>query len=262
MTQKLFWKDPYQTHLETEVTSVSAAGLTLRETIFFAFAGGQESDSGSIGGFPIIEAHKRGKHIYYILPENHDIEVGDRVAVEIDWDRRFSLMRLHFAAEVVLELISRNLEGAIKIGAHISAEKARIDFAWPQSISGILPQIKKQAQALIHADSKIISAFSDEEAERRYWQIDGFARVGCGGTHLKRTGEVGHEPLQYFEVDSRRMPGNTWSFLKPPVGIPCIKQIWRTFARHWAIAGMWWQHIRTVSLSGSGAWFLTVFFMR
>ena len=40
MTQKQFWKDPYQTRLETEVTSVSAAGLTLKEiegqTIFSA----------------------------------------------------------------------------------------------------------------------------------------------------------------------------------------------------------------------------------
>ncbi len=196
MTQKLFWNDPYQTHLETEVTSVSAAGLTLNETIFFAFAGGQESDAGSIGGLPVIEARKSGKEIYYILPENHDIAAGDRVTVEIDWDRRYNIMRLHFAAEIVLELIARNLEGSTKIGAHISAEKARIDFAWPQSISGILPQIKKQAQMIIDADSKIISEFSDQEAERRYWQVDGFAKVGCGGTHLKRTGEVGEIALK------------------------------------------------------------------
>ena len=134
MTQKLFWNDPYQTHLKTEVTSVSAAGLTLKETIFYAFAGGQEGDIGSIGGFPVIEARRSGKDIYYILPENHDIAAGDPVTVEIDWDRRYRLMRLHFAAEVILELISRELKGSTKIGAHISAEKARIDFAWPQSI--------------------------------------------------------------------------------------------------------------------------------
>ncbi len=196
MIQKLYWKDPYQTHLETEVTSVTTAGLTLKETIFYAFTGGQESDTGSIGGFPVLEARKCGKEIYYILPENHDIAIGDRVTVEIDWDRRYRLMRLHFAAEVVLELISRNLEGSTKIGAHISAKKARIDFTWPQSISGILPEIKKQAQTIIDADSKIISGFSDEEAERRYWQVDGFAQVDCGGTHLKRTGEVGSIALK------------------------------------------------------------------
>jgi Ser-tRNA(Ala) deacylase AlaX len=191
MTKKMFWKNPYKTHHETELTAVSDEGITLEETIFYAFSGGQESDSGSIGGFPVIDAYKSGKEIFYSLPENHALSVGDRVTVEIDWDRRYRLMRLHFAAEVVLELISRDLVGSKKIGAHISAEKARIDFAWPQSISEILPGIKKQAERIIDADSKIISEFSDEEAERRYWQVEGFAKVGCGGTHLKHTGEVG-----------------------------------------------------------------------
>ena len=139
MTQKLYWKDLYKTRLETKVTSVTTAGQTLKETIFYAFAGGQESDTGSIGGFPVIEAHKSGAEIYYILPENYDIAFGDRITVQIDWDRRYNLMRVHFAAEVVLELISRKLEGSTKIGAHISAEKARINFAWPVNIAGILP---------------------------------------------------------------------------------------------------------------------------
>lgn len=191
MTQKIFWIDPYQTHLETEVTSVSDDIITLKETIFYAFSGGQEGDAGSIGGYPVIESHKSGKEIYYSLPDNHDLAIGDRVAVKIDWDRRYKLMRLHFAAEVILEQITRDLIGSQKIGAHISAEKARIDFAWPQSISGILPQIKERAQKIIDANSKIISEFSDEESERRYWQVEGFAKVGCGGTHLKRTGEIG-----------------------------------------------------------------------
>ena len=50
---------------------------------------------------------------------------------------------------------------------------------------------KKCSGRIIDADSKIISEFSDEEAQRRYWEVEGFAKVGCGGTHLKHTGEVG-----------------------------------------------------------------------
>ena len=114
MTRKIFWENPYQTHLETEVTTVSDDIITLKETIFFAFAGGQEGDRGSIGGYHVIEAHKSGREIFYSLPDNHDLAVGGRVAVEIDWDRRYKLMRLHFAAEVILELITRNLTGSQK----------------------------------------------------------------------------------------------------------------------------------------------------
>ena len=76
--------------------------------------------------------------------------------------------------------------------AHTSPpDKARIDFAWPESIAPLLPAFQRDAQALIDADHPIASAFSDEPNERRYWEIAGFARVPCGGTHLRRTGEIG-----------------------------------------------------------------------
>jgi len=196
MTLKVFWKNPYQIHLESEVASVTGEVITLKATIFYAFSGGQEGDSGTIGGYPVINAHKTGKEIYYTLPENHGLTAGARVTVEIDWDRRYKIMRLHFAAELMLELITRKLAGSQKIGAHISAEKARIDFEWPESISDILPEINDQAKKIIDANSPIVSAYSDVQAERRYWQVEGFAKVDCGGTHLKRTGEVGEVELK------------------------------------------------------------------
>jgi len=41
------------------------------------------------------------------------------------------------------------------------------------------------------ADLPIVSRYTDRDGERRYWQIEGVAQVLCGGTHLRRTGEVG-----------------------------------------------------------------------
>ena len=49
---------------------------------------------------------------------------------------------------------------------------------------------------LVAADHAIISAFSDEANERRYWEIPDFSRVPCGGTHLRRTGEIGEIALK------------------------------------------------------------------
>jgi Ser-tRNA(Ala) deacylase AlaX len=110
-------------------------------------------------------------------------------------------MRLHFAAEIVLELMYRHLESIKKVGAHIAQDKARVDFEWGENISNVLPAIQKEALRIIGANSEIISAFSNEETEERYWEIAGFARVPCGGTHLKRTGEVGAIELK------RKNPG-------------------------------------------------------
>jgi len=114
----------------------------------------------------------------------------------IDWPRRYRLMRLHFAAELVLEQVYRTLPGARKIGAHIAEAKARIDLAWPETLAPLLPALTAAVQPLIDADSPIISAFEDPAGERRYWEVPGFARVPCGGTHLKRTGEVGKIKLK------------------------------------------------------------------
>lgn len=191
---KLFWQDPYMVETDAEVTSVDGDKITLDRTIVYAFSGGQQSDSGIIGGFEIKDAKKEGLDIVYTLPSGHRLNVGDRVKVSIDWAKRYRIMRLHFAAELILELVYQNFGHPEKIGANITEEKARVDFYWNGNISAIFPVLKEKTDFLIASDLEIISGFSDEAAERRYWEIRDFARVSCGGTHLKRTGEIG--PLQ------------------------------------------------------------------
>lgn len=56
--------------------------------------------------------------------------------------------------------------------------------------------LEEKARMLIEENHAIISEFSDIENERRYWLIDGFAQVACGGTHLKNTSEVGKIKLK------------------------------------------------------------------
>jgi Ser-tRNA(Ala) deacylase AlaX len=191
MTRKLFWADPYRTELETRVADVAGNEVTLEETIFYALSGGQESDRGTIGGRPVLAARKDGRRIIYTLEEGHGLCSGDPVVVSIDWERRHRLMRLHFAAEIVLELVYRKLGPVAKIGAHIAADKARIDFAWDGNIGPALSELAAEARAIIAADAPIVSGYSDEAEERRYWKIEAFSEVPCGGTHLRRTGEIG-----------------------------------------------------------------------
>lgn len=196
MTRKVFWADPYLTELETRIAEVAGNDATLEETIFYALSGGQESDHGTIGGRAVLAARKEGRRIVYTLPDGHGLRPGDPVAVKIDWERRYRLMRLHFAAEIVLELVYRKLGPVVKIGAHIAADKARIDFAWDGNIAGLVPELTAEARAIIAADEPIVSAYSDEAQERRYWKIEAFSEVPCGGTHLRRTGEIGDIELK------------------------------------------------------------------
>ncbi|MGQ9370083.1 alanyl-tRNA editing protein [Azospirillum sp. A39] len=200
MTRKVFWEDPYRTALETRIATVEGDEVTVEATILYAFSGGQESDHGTLAGLPVLAARKEGRAIRYTMPGGHGLAPGDAAVMTIDWERRHRLMRLHFAAEVVLELALHALPGVEKIGAHIAADKARIDFAWPAPLTPLLESLRAAAQDLVDADRPIVSAFADEAAERRYWEVAGFARVPCGGTHLRRTGEVGTLALRRRNV--------------------------------------------------------------
>lgn len=189
--RKIFWDDPYQTELNTKVKSIENGTLTLYETIAYAFSGGQQSDDGTINGYTILAANKVDKEIYYSLGKNHNLQVGDDVLMKIDWVKRYKLMKLHFAAEIILELVNQNLNRPEKIGANITSEKARLDFILENNISEIFPLLEANAKEIIDSDLAIESAFSDPINEIRYWKIEGIGKVACGGTHIRKTGEIG-----------------------------------------------------------------------
>jgi Ser-tRNA(Ala) deacylase AlaX len=188
--KKIFWVDPYQTELLTTISSVDENVVTLKETIAYAFSGGQQSDDGTINGIKILKAQKDGKQIYYTIERGHNLKVDDKVLLKIDWEKRYKIMKLHFAAEIILELVNQNFNRPEKIGANITSEKARIDFIWENNISEMFPVLEAKAKELIEADKPILSAFSNKTEEIRFWKIEGFGQVPCGGTHIKRTGEL------------------------------------------------------------------------
>ena len=194
--QKVFWEDPYLSEINTKISSIDKNIVTLDRTIAYAFSGGQQSDSGSIGGYEIFEARKEGFEIFYTIAAEHSLKKGDNVTVQIDWNKRYKIMKLHFAAELVLELIYTNFNRPEKVGANITSEKARVDFVWDGNISETFPMLERRIKDMVESDLDILSRFSNETEETRYWEIPGFARVPCGGTHLKKTGEVGEIKLK------------------------------------------------------------------
>lgn len=188
--RKVFWENPYQQTLTTKVAQVNGNELLFEETIAYSFSGGQESDKAQVNGKDVLISRKEGNLIYYTLQEGHGFSEGDVVNMTIDWPRRYRLMRLHFAAELVLEIVTQKYHLG-KVGAHIAENKARIDFVFPQHISSLFDTILEDYNKIVAADLPIHTGFSDVETQRRFWKIDGFAEVPCGGTHVKSTKEVG-----------------------------------------------------------------------
>jgi len=193
--QKKFWEDPYLQTLSTTIVSVNGNEVLPQETIAFSFSGGQESDKAWFNDIEVISSRISQGLIIYRLPEGHGINAGDTINMKIDWTRRYKLMRLHFTAELILELVTKYLK-LKKVGAHISEDKARIDFKADFNISKHLDDLLQRYNEIIAKDLPIIKDWSDIETQRRFWKIDGFAQVPCGGTHVKTTGEVGFVNLK------------------------------------------------------------------
>ncbi len=201
--RKVFWEDPYQQTLTTKVASVEGNQIIVEDTIVFSFSGGQESDKATLNEFAILDSRIEGYQIIYTLEEGHGLHPGDIVTMKIDWPRRYRLMRLHFAAELILELVTRKF-GLEKIGAHIAETKARIDFVYDQNISSLFEDILTEYNKIIERDEIIKTDFSDAENQRRFWEIEGFSKVPCGGTHVKSTAEVGFVTLKRKNIGSSK----------------------------------------------------------
>nr|AAC46033.1 thioesterase [Pseudomonas syringae] len=138
---------PYLSSLDACALSIDGLDVVITPTIFFAEYR-QESDKGCINRIEVTRPRLLTSASSIGLAEDPDFAVGDLVSVEIDWPRRYALMRLHFAA---LKLCWSKFPDLEKIGAHIGQHKARIDFSLEGNVSQYFPEILQGVEHLVAA---------------------------------------------------------------------------------------------------------------
>ncbi len=188
--KKRFREEPKLTECQAAVTSIDGKTLTLDETVFFAFAGGQASDRGSIGGIPVVEARAEGQEIFYTLEEEPSFGVGNTVKVEVDAGNREKIMRLHSAAHLVYLLFEETLGSTKLIGSNVTASKARLDYEYPESIKAKLPELEEKSNRFFSEDHGIVTVPDEEKPDRWLWQCQDW-KIPCGGTHVASSKKIG-----------------------------------------------------------------------
>jgi misacylated tRNA(Ala) deacylase len=225
MTEFVFREQSYLKTLDAEVEAVlEDGGIVLDRTIFYANSGGQPGDNGQIvlsdgAVVPIVTAvHPGGDktRIAHMVAEGAQRPSGgDRVRLEIDWDRRYRLMRMHTA----LHLLSVALPFPVT-GGSVGEDKGRLDFDMPEAPSD-LGAIETQLNGMVEANHPVTAEWiSDAEMAANPELIKtmnvkppmGHGRVRlirigsvdvqpCGGTHVAATGEIG--PLKLGKIEKK-----------------------------------------------------------
>ncbi len=200
-TKRLFWDDPYISSCEAVVIKTSDNNVVLDQTVFYAFSGGQASDTGSINQYPVKEARKVGDEITYLLENEPGLKVGDKVTVRIDLEKRLKLMKLHSASHLVYFLVEQKTGLKKIIGSNVTEDKGRLDYEYPEAISSILPEIETMANELFNQDNDIKIFPDPDDPNKRWWECLGW-KVPCGGTHVKNTKEIGNVKLKRKNIGS------------------------------------------------------------
>lgn len=134
MTKKLYLESIEAAYLEeftAEVIAIEDNKIVLDQTLFYPLGGGQNWDLGSIDGpngkMNVIEVRGRDT-IHHTIEDTFELEIGDEVSGKIDFERRYSHMKMHTAQHLVSGIAYEMFDGVRTVGNQIHTEKSRIDF--------------------------------------------------------------------------------------------------------------------------------------
>ncbi len=241
-TETLFRDDAYASRAEAKVVSINdRGGIILDRTVFYGTSGGQPGDTGKImlaDGTEIrIAATVCGEtkdEIIHVPEAGSKLpSAGDVVSLEIDWDRRLKLMRMHTACHLLTVVCPFPITGAA-----VGEEESRVDFDLPDA--GVTKEeVTAQLMDLVNANHTVfMRAITEAELAANPGLVKsknvrppsgtGSIRLvcigeegsvdsqPCGGTHVRSTGEVGEIHIGKIEKKGRENRRFRIRFGAPP----------------------------------------------
>ncbi|RIK44049.1 MAG: Ala-tRNA(Pro) hydrolase [Chloroflexi bacterium] len=221
MTELLYYQDAYTKAFSATVLAVEPVGdsvrLALDRTAFYPGGGGQPHDIGWLllddQRSPVTAVKKEGEHIWHTVGQKSDgatIGVGAILRGELDWERRYRLMRTHTAMHILCGVVWRDY-GASVTGGNMDLGEGRMDFEFASLTRDLISEIEAKCNAEIAAARAVrTKILPREEAfqipdlirtkinllpagiqEVRTVEIVGLDLQADGGTHVANTREVG-----------------------------------------------------------------------
>lgn len=234
MTEKLYYIDGDTREFTARVLKCTpengAWSVELDRTAVFPGGGGQEADSGTINGLPIIGMREEDETVYHILPA--PVEEGSTVTGTVDWTLRFPRMQGHSGEHIFSGTVHR-LYGGENVGFHMGAGAMTIDFS-VELTAEQLERCELEANRAVWSNLPVNSLLPDADTlahmeyrskkeltgRVRIVEIPGVDMCACCAPHVKHTGEIGAIKV----LDSMRHRGGT------RISLICGEAAWRDYA--------------------------------
>jgi misacylated tRNA(Ala) deacylase len=227
MTRLLFQTDSYLNEFEAVVQEADAeAGIIfLDQTAFYPGGGGQPCDTGQITfnghSVSVTKAKWQAAFIAHWLDGNLP-PVDTKVIGQIDWERRYQLMRVHTALHILCGVVWRDY-GAQVTGGNMEPLKGRMDFEFETVRAELVKEIEEKVNIEVEKGHEVkVRILPREEAfqipdlirtkinllpeslkQIRTVEIVGLDLQADGGTHVKNTREVGRIHIVGYKSKGR-----------------------------------------------------------
>jgi misacylated tRNA(Ala) deacylase len=221
MTVLLHMEDNYVRRFEGKITEVLQNGVVLDVSAFYPLMGGVQNDIGMIvaGGkkYDVVDVQKIDGKIVHILNRMDGLSAGQKVNGEIDWNRRYKLMRLHTAAHLLSAVVFRET-GALIGSGRVDTESTYLGFTLENPDKVLIENAVKKSNKLIDAGAEVDISFENRRdalknpetvklAEKMPPEVDklrivtiaGIDRQACGGPHVANLEEIGRIEIVRME---------------------------------------------------------------
>ena len=197
-----------------ELAEGQAGIVVLDTTPFYSESGGQVGDQGFIGAegvqFGVEDTQKIKADVFghHGTQTQGTLRVGDAVRATVDGDRRAATQRNHSVTHLMHKALRDVLGTHVQQkGSLVDADKTRFDFAHgtPVTPAQVLEIERRVNAQILSNEANVVRVLPIEEAQKtgammlfgeKYGEtvrvIDiGDSRELCGGTHVRRTGDIG-----------------------------------------------------------------------
>lgn len=205
MTKRLYFENAYQREFTARVEGQSVRqgkdAVVLDQTGFYPESGGQPADRGRLGQAQVIHVFEEGETIVHLL----DRKLGQPdVRGVIDWGRRFDHMQQHTGQHILSQCFLEIMQGETR-SFHLGEQASTLEIDANTISEDNLERVESRANEIVFEDREVKIYFvraedigqvpfrrpPQKEGTIRVVEVDGFDFSACGGTHCRRTGEVG-----------------------------------------------------------------------